>query len=455
MSNHVQLSAITEYDQVVFSKHANLYTMASIKAPLRETQERESRAPINIVCVIDKSGSMAGNKMNLVKETLKFMVEQLKSEDQLAIVAFDTHVDTHLQFMKMDSDNKKKAQRVISELKPGSQTNLSGGLFEGLEMLKKITNSSDVASLLLFTDGQCNQGITQQGEIVKGVNKYLSVIGKSVSIFTFGFGADHDSNMLRTIAESGYGMYYFLERSDEIPQSFADCLGGLLSVVAQNIKLKIETLDNGVTIKALHSLHKRISESPNCIELSLGDLYSEEQRDVILEVYLPELRSAQDMMEVVKFTLNYFDVFEGSSEELETTAVVSRPEVEPVNMQVNYELDRQRNRVEMILALQKGRESAEKGDLDNARKLLQAQQFHMMCSPSARDNMVQAINSEVLDLLNNMVSPQQYSIQGMHQMNSTLSSITQQRSNKKSSAFTTNSKSRMQEKWEEKKQEKK
>jgi len=218
MSNQVQLSAITEYDQVVFSKHANLYTMASIKAPLRETQERESRAPINIVCVIDKSGSMAGNKMNLVKETLKFMVEQLKSEDQLAIVAFDTHVDTHLQFMKMDSDNKKKAQRVISELKPGSQTNLSGGLFEGLEMLKKITNSSDVASLLLFTDGQCNQGITQQGEIVKGVNKYLSVIGKSVSIFTFGFGADHDSNMLRTIAESGYGMYYFLERSDEIPQ---------------------------------------------------------------------------------------------------------------------------------------------------------------------------------------------------------------------------------------------
>lgn len=322
-------------------------------------------------------------------------------------------------------------------------------------MLKKRTNPRDVASLLLFTDGQCNQGITQPAEIVKGVNKYLNTIGKSVSLFSFGFGADHDSNMLRSIAESGNGLYYYLERSDEIPQSFADCLGGLLSVVAQNIKLKIETLENGVTIKALHSVHKKINESATCIELNLGDLYSEEQRDVVLELTLPELRSVLDRMELVKFTLTYFDVFETCSEELEATAIVSRPESEPENRQVNYELDRQRNRVETTLALQRGREMANNGDLENARAIIEEQHMKMMQSPSARDDMVQAISSDVQEVLGNMVSPQQYSMQGMHQMNSAFSSMAQQRSNKKSSAFTTNSKSRMQEKWEEKKQEKK
>jgi Mg-chelatase subunit ChlD len=454
MSNQLQLSATTEYDQVAFVKATDLYCMASIKAPLRETEERESRAPIDIVCVIDKSGSMAGSKMNLLKETLKFLVEQLKEEDQLALVGFDTQVDTHLPFTKMTSDNKKKTQEIIAALKAGSQTNLSGGLFEGFELIKRRTQPRDVASLLLFTDGLANQGITTSPEIIKGVDKYMKTIGKPVSLFSFGFGADHDSNMLRSISESGSGLYYYLERSDEIPQSFADCLGGLLSVVAQNIKLKIETVDNGVQIKALHSVQKKISESPNCIEINLGDLYSEEQRDVVLEVTLPELRSALDRMELVKFTLNYFDVFETQSEELETSAIISRPETEPSNRQVNYELDKQRNRVETSLALQRGRELAEKGELEQARKVLQVQQQRMQESTSAQDNMVQHISNDVSDLLENMQSPQQYSMQGHHQMNSAFSSMSHQRSNKKSSAFVTSSKTRMQEKWEEEEKKK-
>jgi hypothetical protein len=304
----------------------------------------------------------------------------------------------------------------------------------------------------LFTDGLANQGITTAPEIIKGVEKYLKSIVKPVSIFSFGFGADHDSNMLRSIAESGNGLYYYLERSDEIPQSFADCLGGLLSVVAQNIKLTIETVDNGVQIKALHSIYKKLQESPTSIQVALGDLYSEEQRDIVLEVTVPELRSELDRMELVKFTLSYFDVIETSSEELENSAIIERPAVETSERVVNPELDKQRARVESSRALEESRKLAEKGDLEEARNVLRKQQQRNFTSPNNnQDRMVQAINNDMDDLISNMSSPQQYQQQGHHQINSVFSSIQAQRSNKKSSTFETSSKRKMQEKWDEQK----
>ena len=54
-------------------------------------------------------------------------------------------------------------------------------------------------------------------------------LSKRTTVYTFGFGKDHDGNMLRAISEEGQGIYYFLEKKDDIPKSFADCLGGLLS----------------------------------------------------------------------------------------------------------------------------------------------------------------------------------------------------------------------------------
>ena len=61
----------------------------------------------------------------------------------------------------------------------------------------------------------------------------IQQIGRNVCVFTFGFGTDHDADMLRSIADAGNGLYYFLDDVDSIPESFCDCLGGLLSVAAQ------------------------------------------------------------------------------------------------------------------------------------------------------------------------------------------------------------------------------
>ena len=58
-------------------------------------------------------------------------------------------------------------------------------------------------------------------------------IGRQTCVFTFGYGSEHDANMLRAIADAGSGLFYYINNVDCIPDSFCDCLGGLLSVAAQ------------------------------------------------------------------------------------------------------------------------------------------------------------------------------------------------------------------------------
>ena len=228
-----------EYDQVPNTQESDLYVMTSIIAPLYEP-ETEKSAPIDICCIIDKSGSMSGEKINLVKKSLSFMVDQMKSHDHLSIVLFDSNVESILKVTKMDKEGKMKAKFLISKIKENSCTNLSGGLFEGYSIIQDRTDDSKVCSMLLFTDGLANEGLTKTEEIVEKIQKQKEKLNGPCPIYTFGFGSDHDEKMLKEISDVTKGMYYYVEKEDAIPNCFADCLGGLASIVAQNMKLNIK-----------------------------------------------------------------------------------------------------------------------------------------------------------------------------------------------------------------------
>ena len=99
--------------------------------------------------------------------------------------------------------------------------------------------ATKVESVLLFTDGKANFGITNPKTLEKAARNTVMQIGRNTNIFTFGYGTENDANILRTIAEAGNGLFYFIDNQESIPESFCDCLGGLLSVAAQNLQLTL------------------------------------------------------------------------------------------------------------------------------------------------------------------------------------------------------------------------
>ena len=102
---------------------------------------------VDIVAVIDKSGSMEDGKLRLVKETLHFMISELQAQDRLCLVTFSTKVFTDMPLTFMDAKGKAVAEDVVSAIVADGTTNLSGGLYEGLRNLQKDENNVNDVSI--------------------------------------------------------------------------------------------------------------------------------------------------------------------------------------------------------------------------------------------------------------------------------------------------------------------
>ena len=110
-----------------------IHLMCQITAP----EDDMMRAPVSICAVIDRSSSMKEN-MELMRMTLKFMVDQLRVEDRLALVTFDHDVSIEFELTAMSEGGKEKAKKIIESICERGHTNLSGGLLAGLNIFYQV-----------------------------------------------------------------------------------------------------------------------------------------------------------------------------------------------------------------------------------------------------------------------------------------------------------------------------
>ena len=390
---------------------ASVLAVASLQAP---PAVDAARAPLELVAVLDRSGSMSGQKMMLMKQTLNLLVTRsgLQAQDKLGIVVFDHNVQIVLPLTSMGQEGRLKAKAAIDAVCVGGTTNLSGGLMQGLQMLCQsdeaareqaddaadgetavVVGSEDggaTRSLLLFTDGQANVGITDSGAMVAAAQALLKD-HPALAIFTFGYGGDHDENTLRGLAEASRGLFYFIEQPDAIPAAFADCLGGLASVVCQNATLELCVAGGrratSKIAQLLDTTTYQVSAAADGSKatLSLGDLYADDEKDVLLRLSLAALAAPRDAPEaVLEAALCYYSVGAKRFERVEAQLMLARPAAPPADAEPNLKLDEQRNRMEAAEAIEKATALADKGDRKGGEALLVAAAAKLGASASSR-----------------------------------------------------------------------
>lgn len=150
------------YDQDV----SKFWSQVVVEAPRFDSAE--SRPPVDIVAVLDVSGSMYGEKISLVRKSMRRLLRSMGDRDRVAFISFDTQVETVMDFCNMTEENKQRAFKLIKNLRDGSSTNLVGGVCSGVETLLK-NRVNEVAAVLLFTDGEANVGVRSKEGIVKAV----------------------------------------------------------------------------------------------------------------------------------------------------------------------------------------------------------------------------------------------------------------------------------------------
>ena len=251
---NVQLKIALKPVSLTPTRSQEIPCLVEISSPESLTTKRSG---IDIVCVIDVSGSMSGDKLELVKKTLLFMIKRLDITDRVSILTFSDDAKLKSGLICMNDSGKEKVSTVINRMNIEGGTEIIKGLELSFQVISKRLNPNQITSVILLSDGVDNNGDSALNRFNSIFKQYSDKISTGFVIHTFGYGSDHQADLMNAIASKTNGGFYYVEQEKLIPQAFSDCLGEMMSVVADSVNIELCTLPAGIPF----SLTKVYSET--------------------------------------------------------------------------------------------------------------------------------------------------------------------------------------------------
>ncbi|MFP4662376.1 MAG: vWA domain-containing protein [Halanaerobiales bacterium] len=199
--------------------------------------EIEKIPPNNLVFLIDVSGSMYdSNKLPLLKNALKLMVNQLREEDRISIVAYAGNSTVVLD--STSAEEKQKIIDAIESLGAGGATAGSAGIRTAYQIAKQNFIPEGSNRVILATDGDFNVGVSSTGELVRMIEEKRK---QDISLTTLGFGTgNYKDSRMEELSNKGNGNYAYIDNLLEAKKVLVNELGGTLFTIAKDVKIQLE-----------------------------------------------------------------------------------------------------------------------------------------------------------------------------------------------------------------------
>jgi Ca-activated chloride channel family protein len=324
------------------------------------------RPPLALALVLDRSGSMAGEKLDVARRCAAFLVERLGPDDRLAIVSFDHTVRLDAPLVQVGPDRERLSRAALA-IRPGGQTNLSGGWLKGVEVLAALDDDSHTSRILLLTDGMANVGITDEAQLARMAR---GSAGDGIGTTTIGFGTGFSEDLLTAMADAGGGGAHFAPTPDAAPAIFAQEFDDLLSIVAQNVSVELRPAWNEVEVLSILNDVVQVPVAGG-VQAQLGDAYGDERRRVVFQLHVPGLQTLGPA-QVADVVVRYVSVGEQvAMHELTVPLVVNAVSADDAAASVpDAEVTEEVTVLLSARALDEARDLADSGRFDDARRTL-------------------------------------------------------------------------------------
>ena len=326
------------------------------------------RAPIDLVTVVDVSSNMSGAKIQMLKRAMRLVISSLGSADRLSIVAFSATSKRLLPLKRMTTIGRRSARRIVDAFATvGQGMSVTDAIKKATKVLEDRREKNAAAAIMLLSDTRSSTAVTSTR-----LSSHLDIPVHSV-----GFG----------------------DPSSE--DAFAKCVGGLLSVVVSDLHLQLGFLSGSAPaeIAAVYSMVSR----PAALEygsVRLGDLYAEEERELLLELKVPasSLSGSHHHRHVLSVRSSYRDP---SSMELvysrEQALLLPRPQ--SAVRSSSPSIERLRNLHVATRAVAESRRLAEHSDLSGAHHLLtSAKALLIQFGSASAEEFLRGLEAEISEL---------------------------------------------------------
>lgn len=242
---------------------------------IRKTQN------VDMVIVLDKSGSMNGRKINNARRSIIALLSELSPGDRFSLVTYADGVKQYSGLLPVTPSNRELLETWVHRTRAGGGTNLGAGLRTGINVLLSSTRQGNIGKVILISDGLANQGITDP----KVLGQMASIaVEKEFTISTAGVGVDFNEQLMTAIADQGTGSYYYLENPDTFSAIFHQEFNNARVVAARGVKVRVPLPDGVALVSA--SGHPVKTENGYALFYP-GNLRSGQTRRIYLSFKMP------------------------------------------------------------------------------------------------------------------------------------------------------------------------
>jgi Ca-activated chloride channel homolog len=358
-----------------------LALMITVTAP--QDHPAAARPPIALAFALDRSGSMSGEPIRLVREAAATATRTLDPNDRVALVVYDHRVEVLHGLQPAGDGGREGLIRALDGVEARGSTNLGEGWLTACRQLTvPQARGASIRRALLLTDGLANVGITSIDELVEHAREQRK---HGITTSTLGVGAGFDENLLSSMAEAGGGEFQYISEPRQLPNFFDRELGRMLSTTMSHLHLFL-TLPPGARGKLIS--FAAVERDRKTFDVAIGDLPDGETQHFVFEIRTSRGGAA----EALEFgaLAEWIDPATGHAYEVEIpvtplrAASATEAKTAPVDLEVAEQAALQRAAADQREAMR----------LDRLGRYSESRQLHS----SARDRLASAPHSDTVRL---------------------------------------------------------
>jgi Ca-activated chloride channel family protein len=243
--------------------------------------ETAGRTAVNVALVLDKSGSMGGQKIKEARRAAILAVQRLLPDDIVSVITYDSVVRVIVPATK--ARDKQAIIRAISRVGASGSTALFAGVSKGAAELRKFIDRERVNRIVLLSDGLANIGPSSPGELA---SLGASLAKEGIAVTTIGLGLGYNEDLMASLAAASDGNHAFAESAADLVRIFNLEFGDLFAVTAQDVRL---TIDCAAGVRPIRVLGRNALIDGRKITTRLGHLNGTQEKYLMIEVEVPSL----------------------------------------------------------------------------------------------------------------------------------------------------------------------